>query len=207
MRRARSLHPALSSPACQVAAIEAKYGMSLTASCLEDVKSIYGTFVEAVVPPGDAALSGGEAPLIQVGACGCLWVRAAGRRQLDTSRQQEEAPVAVCGCQDAAELHSRRSCWQRHPLLPLRPATRPVPAGLLPPSAAALLQSFKSALGLTDVDAAPVHMDVGRRILRGRMEAGSRGEDIEVGGCCWALVLGAACVCLCALLSAAEGGS
>lgn len=30
------------------------------------------------------------------------------------------------------------------------------------------------------MDAAPVHIDVGRRILRGRMEAGSRGEDIEV---------------------------
>ena len=51
-------------------AIEAKYGMSLTAACLEDVKSIYGTFVEAVVPPGDALLTGGEAPLIQVRAGG-----------------------------------------------------------------------------------------------------------------------------------------
>ena len=44
------------------------------------------------------------------------------------------------------------------------------------------LQNFKAALGLTDVDAAPVHIDVGRRILRGRMEAGSRGEDIEASG-------------------------
>jgi len=61
-----------------------------------------------------------------------------------------------------------------------------------------LIQGFKAALGLSDVDAAPVHIDVGRRILRGRMEAGSRGEDIEVGagvgawwgcagmGCGWA---------------------
>ena len=41
--------------------------MSLTAACLEDVKSIYGTFVEAVVPTGEAELTGAEAPLIQVG--------------------------------------------------------------------------------------------------------------------------------------------
>lgn len=44
-----------------------------------------------------------------------------------------------------------------------------------------LIQNFKAALGLEDVDAAPVHIDVGRRILRGRLEAGSRGEDYEVG--------------------------
>ena len=88
----------------QVLAVEAKYGTSLTTSCLEDLKSLYGTFVEAAIPAGDVALTGGEALLIQ---------------------------------------------------------------------------NFKSALGLSDVDAAPVHMDVGRRVLRGRMESSSRGEDIE----------------------------
>ena len=42
-----------------------------------------------------------------------------------------------------------------------------------------LIQRFKATLGLDDVDAAPVHMDVGRRVLRGRLEAGTRGEDME----------------------------
>lgn len=88
----------------QVLVIEAKYGCSLTECCLEELKSVYGTFVEAAIPAGDAPLTGGEATLIQ---------------------------------------------------------------------------NFKAALGLSDVDAAPVHIDVGRRILRGRMEAGTRGEDIE----------------------------
>jgi len=88
----------------QVAEVEAKYGATLTSSCLEDVKSLYGTFVEAVVPVGNTDLRGGEALLIR---------------------------------------------------------------------------NFKNALGLDDIDAAPVHIDVGRRILRGRMEAGSRGEDFE----------------------------
>lgn len=87
-----------------VEAIEAKYGIPLTTSCLEDVKAIYGTFVEAAIPAGDAPLTGQEAPLIQ---------------------------------------------------------------------------NFRAALGLSDNDAAPVHIDVGRRVLRGRLEAGSRGEDME----------------------------
>lgn len=42
-----------------------------------------------------------------------------------------------------------------------------------------LIQNFKAALGLQDVDAAPVHIDVGRRILRGRLESSSRNEDTE----------------------------
>ena len=88
----------------QVLAIEAKYGTPLAESCLEDLKSLYGTFVEAYIPAGGTPLSGGEALLIQ---------------------------------------------------------------------------NFKAALGLSDIDAAPVHIDVGRRILRGRMESGTRGEDME----------------------------
>lgn len=88
----------------QVAAIENKYGASLATSNLEELKSIYGAFVEAAIPSGDNPLTGNEPTLIQ---------------------------------------------------------------------------NFKSALGLTDVDAAPVHIDVGRRILRGRMEAGSRADDFE----------------------------
>lgn len=88
----------------QVAAIEAKYGTTLMEACPEEVKAVYGTLVEALIPKGDAALSGSEHILIQ---------------------------------------------------------------------------NFKAALGLTDNDAAPVHMDVGRRVLRGRLEAGTRGEDME----------------------------
>ncbi len=87
-----------------VAALEAKYGIVLAVDSLESLKSLYGSFVEAAIPPGDAPLSGNEAVLIN---------------------------------------------------------------------------KFKAALGLQDVDAAPVHMDVGRRFLRGRLEAGSRGEDVE----------------------------
>ena len=73
-------------------------------SCLEEMKSLYGTFVEAAIPVGAAPLSGSEQVLIQ---------------------------------------------------------------------------NFKNALGLTDEDAAPVHMDVGRRVLRGRLESSTRGEDYE----------------------------
>ncbi|PSC73353.1 chloroplastic isoform X2 [Micractinium conductrix] len=88
----------------QVAAIESKYGINLTVACPEDIKAIYGTFVEAAIPAGDAPLAGREA---------------------------------------------------------------------------ALIQSFKAALGLSDTDAAPAHIEVGRRILRGRLEASTRGEDAE----------------------------
>ncbi|KAL4522238.1 hypothetical protein Ndes2437B_g07974 [Nannochloris sp. 'desiccata'] len=88
----------------QVVAVETKYGASLTTTCLEDLKSLYGTFVEAAIPAGDTPLTGGEAVLIQ---------------------------------------------------------------------------NFKAALGLNDADAAPVHIDVGRRVLRGRMESSNRGEDFE----------------------------
>ena len=87
-----------------VSQIEAKYGAPLVSSSLEGLKSIYGTFVEFVIPAGDVSLTGQEAPRIQ---------------------------------------------------------------------------SFKQALGLSDTDAAPVHIDVGRRVLRGRLEAGSRGEDFD----------------------------
>ena len=39
------------------------------------------------------------------------------------------------------------------------------------------MAAFKDALGLLDEDAAPVHMDVGRRLMRARFEAGSRAGD------------------------------
>ena len=87
-----------------VESVEAKYGVKLCESCLEEMKSLYGTYVEAVIPPGADPLSGSE-------------------------------PLSI--------------------------------------------QNFKQALGLTDEDAAPVHIDVGRRVLRGRLEASSRCEDFE----------------------------
>jgi Chloroplast envelope transporter len=94
-----------------VAAIGARYGVDLAKALTEELKVIYGQYLEAAIPPGDAPLSGREA---------------------DDIRQ------------------------------------------------------FKDALGLSDEDAAPVHIDVGRRFLRSRFEAGSRNEDVEsrkVGAC------------------------
>lgn len=44
---------------------------------------------------------------------------------------------------------------------------------------AASIAAFRDALGLDDTDAAAVHIDVGRRILRSRFESGSRGGDVE----------------------------
>ena len=41
------------------------------------------------------------------------------------------------------------------------------------------MRAFKDALGLADEDAAPVHIDAGRRLMRSRLEAGSRGGDFE----------------------------
>lgn len=41
------------------------------------------------------------------------------------------------------------------------------------------ITAFKTALGLADEDAAPVHLDVGRRILRLRYEAGSSASDVQ----------------------------
>lgn len=88
----------------QVAALEAQAGAPLAAIDPEAVKSLYGTFIEATVPPSDAPLRGDE--------------------------------------------HTR-------------------------------ILAFKQTLGLEDEVAGPVHVDVGRRILRGRLEAGSRREDVE----------------------------
>lgn len=44
----------------QVEAIEAKYGVKLAQQAVEDVKLIYGTFVEALIPPGKASYSLGS---------------------------------------------------------------------------------------------------------------------------------------------------
>ena len=41
------------------------------------------------------------------------------------------------------------------------------------------IRIFKDALGLKDEEAAPVHLDVGRRLLRGRLEGGSRAAEAE----------------------------
>ena len=88
----------------QVTAIEAKYGTTLLAASPVELKALYGMFIEAAIPAGDAPLSGTE-------------------------------HLAIL--------------------------------------------SFKSALGLSDNDAAGVHIDAGRRVLRGRLESGTRGEDQE----------------------------
>lgn len=46
---------------------------------------------------------------------------------------------------------------------------------------------FKEALSLSDEDAAPVHLDVGRRFLRQRFEAGNKNQDAEERKVCLAL--------------------
>lgn len=48
--------------------------------------------------------------------------------------------------------------------------------------------SFKEALGLSDEDAAPVHLDVGRRFVRTSFESGSReatAVEKKVQDCAW----------------------
>ncbi|KAK9915263.1 hypothetical protein WJX75_006851 [Coccomyxa subellipsoidea] len=56
-----------------------------------------------------------------------------------------------------------------------------VPPGDLPLKGdeADRIKAFKDAIGLADEDAAPVHIDVGRRIMRSRFEAGSRSGSSE----------------------------
>ena len=44
---------------------------------------------------------------------------------------------------------------------------------------AAAISAFKDALGLSDENAAPVHIDVGRRMMRSRAEAASRSGSSE----------------------------
>lgn len=109
----------------------------------------------------------------------CCWDGLKGR---EWARVCDLQYTAVYCRQCTAGMHS-----QQHP----KPTTTSATV-YTPP------QAFKAALGLSDVDAAPVHMDVGRRILRSRIEAGSRGEDAEVGpgrvlGHC--SLLGSICVC------------
>ena len=41
------------------------------------------------------------------------------------------------------------------------------------------VRAFKAALGLTDEDAAPTHIDVGRRIMRSRFEASTRAGNSD----------------------------
>jgi len=41
----------------------------------------------------------------------------------------------------------------------------------------AAVRDFKAALGLSDQDAAGVHMEVGRRIFRSRMEQGDKSAE------------------------------
>jgi hypothetical protein len=41
------------------------------------------------------------------------------------------------------------------------------------------IREFKTALGLADEDAAPAHIDVGRRIMRSRFEASTRSGNSE----------------------------
>ena len=83
----------------QVEQLGARFGVNLAVERVEDLKTMYGIYVESAIPTGDAPLTGSEADAIR---------------------------------------------------------------------------SFKVALGLSDEEAAPVHLDVGRRLTRLGAEAGSR---------------------------------
>lgn len=83
----------------QVEQLGSRLGVNLASERVEDLKTMYGVFVESMIPTGEAALNGREADAIR---------------------------------------------------------------------------DFKVALGLTDEEAAPVHLDVGRRLTRQGAEAGSR---------------------------------
>jgi hypothetical protein len=74
----------------QVAAIESKYGTSLAASYPEELKGMYGAFVEAVVPTGDAPVTGVEPGLIQVRGA------AAWRGVFVCDVRQQRAGVQLC---------------------------------------------------------------------------------------------------------------
>ena len=69
----------------------------------------------------------------------------------------------------AAEL---RSCYDAFLESAIPPGATPL-AG----NEADRIVAFKAALGVDDEDAAPVHMDVGRRFMRARFEASSRAGD------------------------------
>lgn len=77
----------------------ARFAVNLSSERAQDLKAMYGVYVESAIPTGEAALSGREADAIR---------------------------------------------------------------------------AFKVALGLSDEDAAPVHLDVGRRLTRLGAEAGSQ---------------------------------
>lgn len=82
----------------------ARFGVNLASERVEDLKSMYGIYVESVIPTGEAPLTGREADAIR---------------------------------------------------------------------------AFKAALGLSDEEAAPVHLDVGRRLTRLGAEAGSREGGLQ----------------------------
>lgn len=58
----RAAQPLTPSPGCpaQVEAIESKYGINLAQQATEGVKLIYGTFVEALIPPGEQPSGAGR---------------------------------------------------------------------------------------------------------------------------------------------------
>jgi hypothetical protein len=69
----------------------------------------------------------------------------------------------------AAEL---RSCYDAFLESSIPPGATPLTG-----EESGRIRSFRDALGLTDEDAAPVHIDVGRRFMRARFEASSRAGD------------------------------
>lgn len=153
------------------------------------MQSIYGTFVEAAIPAGDAPLTGQEQVRCATRRCAiqqALWRPVRQPRPI-TAVVVVAIPACACRPGPARQYsccigwtHSRLSCAAtacpaRLFLLARQPSV--LPTNRLPQ---VLIQNFKAALGLPDDLAAPAHIECGRRILRGRMEASTRGEDIEV---------------------------
>lgn len=153
------------------------------------MQSIYGTFVEAAIPAGDAPLTGQEQVRCATRRCAiqqALWRPVRQPRPI-TAVVVVAIPACACRPGPARQYsccigwtHARLSCAAtacpaRLFLLARQPSV--LPTNRLPQ---VLIQNFKAALGLPDDLAAPAHIECGRRILRGRMEASTRGEDIEV---------------------------
>jgi hypothetical protein len=138
-----------------VLAVEAKYGTSLLESAPEELKSLYGTVVEAVIPPGG---------------------QRTGRRRVERGVVQDAPEQGAQRPHEHAHLRTHSLMSPHFPIqshLPFHAGDAPL-RGTEPQ----LIINFKAALGLDDNAAAPVHLDVGRRLLRGRLEAGNSAETL-----------------------------
>ena len=109
-----------------------RVGADLSLKLVDELKRVYDTYLESIIPPGDVPLRSGK-----LWAVACM-LAIGSRRSMES---------AFHHCDRGTE--------------------------------AGAIRTFKAALGLSDEDAAPVHIDVGRRIMRSRFEAASRSGSSE----------------------------